>query len=174
MVLFKIFYSSIYFILIFFLIFRTSTMYQMGSLQGSSLMGWCMVLCTELTTTIREKWWFMAGQLISWKRRWITLKKWVTLSPQNLSNTLSIYPCRAVSIIREDWCLAQHLSLNWEPTLKLEAGLGSIWVGKTAYSVPVNCACWWKKLCKQTPQRIKSLSSSASPVPKPPGFGKGF
>lgn len=40
-------------------------MYQMGCLQGSSLMGWCMVLCIELITTIREKWWFMAGQLIS-------------------------------------------------------------------------------------------------------------
>lgn len=40
-------------------------MYQMACLQGRFLMEWCMVSCTGLTTTIREKWWFMAGQLIS-------------------------------------------------------------------------------------------------------------
>lgn len=66
------------------LLLRSFTTYRMARLQGSSPTGWCMVSCTELTTTIREKWWFMAGQLINWKRRWITLKKWVALSALEL------------------------------------------------------------------------------------------
>lgn len=64
--------------LFLFLFFSSILTQAMESLPGNFLRALSMAWCEDQIKITRKKWWCTGGPPISWKKRWITSKMWVT------------------------------------------------------------------------------------------------